>query len=71
MARSLLEAYSKRINIAESVYKKANNGKAMDNHRKLVVARCLANTNKFLNEAFDSTIGTQRSEMGLNLVMVH
>ena len=65
MARSLLEAYSKRINIAESVYKKANNGRAMDNHRKLVVARCLANTNKFLNEAFDSSIGTQRSEMGL------
>lgn len=51
MAKTLLEAYSKRIAVAESVYKKEHNGAAMDNHKKLVVAKCLSNVNKFLTEA--------------------
>lgn len=32
--------------------------------RKITVAKCLDNVNKFLNEAFDSSMGTQRSAMG-------
>lgn len=36
----------------------------MDSMRKITVAKCLDNTNKFLNEAFDSSMGTQRSAMG-------
>lgn len=65
MATNLLEAYKKRISIAESVYSRAHNGEKMDNHRKLCVAKVLANTNSFLNEAFDSASATQRSDMGL------
>ena len=62
---SLLEAYSKRLAISESVYRRQHNGEKMDNNRKLTVAKVLANTNNFLNEAFDNSTGTQRSDMGL------
>ena len=62
---TLLEAYKNRLNVSESVYKKAHDGQAMDNGRKLVVAKVLENTNKFLKEALDSSMGTQRSDMGL------
>lgn len=64
MANLLLEKYAKRINLAESVYRKRHNGEGMDSLRKVTVAKCLDNVNKFLNEAFDSSMGTQRSAMG-------
>ena len=62
---SLLEVYSKRLAISESVYRRQHNGEKMDNNRKLTVAKVLSNTNNFLNEAFDNSTGTQRSDMGL------
>lgn len=63
---TLLEAYKARLRVSESVYARQHNGEKMDNNRKLMVARILANTNNFLNEAFDSASGaTQRSDMGL------
>lgn len=65
MSVNLLEAYKSRLNISEAVYAKNHRGAKMDNNRKLMVARVLANTNAFLNEAFDSASGTQRSDMGL------
>ena len=61
---NLLEAYSKRLAVSESVYAKQHSGAKMDNHKKLTVAKVLENTNKFLNEAFTSSMGTQRSDMG-------
>lgn len=62
---NLLESYSKRLTIAESVYSKAHDGAKMDNQRKLVTARCLHNVNAFMTEAFDNSVGTQRSDMGM------
>lgn len=62
---NLLETYSKRLKISESVYAKQHDGEMMDSNRKLIVAKVLANTNNYLNEAFDSSIGTQRSDLGL------
>lgn len=62
---TLLEAYKGRLNISESVYSKAHEGAAMDNNRKITIAKVLENTSKFLNEAFDQSVGTQRSDMGL------
>lgn len=62
---NLLENYKQRIQIAESVYGKAHAGSKMDNQKKLVLAKLLDNTNKFLREAIDSSAGTQRSDMGL------
>lgn len=37
----------------------------MDNQRKLVVASCLRNVDKFMNEAFNNSVGTQRADMGM------
>lgn len=31
-----MESYSKRLNISESVFKKAHEGQKMDNNRKLI-----------------------------------
>ena len=61
---TLFEAYKNRLTVAESYYSKTHEGEKMDNNKKLVVAKCLENTNKFMNEAFDNSIGTQRSDMG-------
>lgn len=63
--QNLVEAYKKRIQIAESVYSKSHSGERMDNARKITLARCLKNTQDFLNEAFDSASATQRADMGL------
>lgn len=62
---NLMEAYQKRIRIAESVYAKSHNNEKMDNTRKLVLARCLNNVNSYLNEAFENSVGTQRVDMGV------
>ena len=65
MANMLLEKYSKKIKLAESVYAKAHNGERMDNMKKIVVAKCLDNVNRFLNESMDmSGVTTQRTAMG-------
>lgn len=63
---NLMEAYAKRLAISESVYGRQHGGQKMDSNRKLTVAKVLSNTNNFLNEAFDNSTGTQRSDMGLN-----
>ena len=65
MAKSLVEAYKNRIAISESVYARDHNGEKMGNNKKMVVAKCLDNISRFMNEAFDSSTGTQRSDMGL------
>lgn len=61
---NLLEAYKKRLAISESYYSQEHGGKKMDDHRKLVVARCLANVNSYLNQALDNSVGVQKSDMG-------
>lgn len=40
MANLLLEKYAKRINLAESVYRKRHNGEGMDSLRKVTVKCC-------------------------------
>ena len=63
---NLLESYKNRLVVSESVYSKQHNGEKMDQHRKLVVAKCLNNVSSFLNEAFNSSTGaTQQSDLGL------
>ena len=61
---NLIESYKNRMAISESVYRKAHNGQPMGNNRKLVIAACLNNVSKFMNEAFENSMGTQRSAMG-------
>lgn len=61
---NLVEQYKNRLAVSESVYSKTHNGEKMDSYKKVVLAKVLDNTNKFLNEAFDASIGTQRADMG-------
>ena len=64
MANMLMEKYSKKIQLAEAVYAKAHNGEKMDNMKKMTVAKCIDNVNRFLNEALDmSGAATQRAAM--------
>lgn len=62
---TLLEQYKGRLAVSESVYSRAHSGDKMDNHKKLVIAKVLDNTSKFIAEAFDAASGTQRSDLGL------
>ena len=73
---TLLEKYSQRLAVSDNTFAKSHNGAKMDSTRKLMVAACLENTNKFLSESFNNSVGTQRADMGefrkfaLNLVTV-
>lgn len=66
MAKTLFEAYKGRMQIAEGVYSKTHQGEKLPQFKKVLVAKCLRNVNRFLNEAFDNSVGTQRADMGLN-----
>lgn len=43
--KNLFEAYKNRLAIANNVYAKAHNGATMSQHKKLVTAKVLENTN--------------------------
>lgn len=62
---NLLEAYKDRLAVSEKVYAKAHNGESMSNFKKIATAKCLENLNRFMNEAFANSTGTQRSDMGM------
>ena len=62
---NLLESYKGRLADSESYYAKSHNGEKLSNTKKLVVAKLLENVNKYMNEAFENSVGTQRSDMGL------
>lgn len=62
---TLLEKYSKRLSLAESLYAQKHNGEKMDKMKSVAIAKCLDTTSKFLTEAYDlSGSATQRSAMG-------
>lgn len=63
--KSLFEAYKNRLAVANTVYGKMHNGETMSQNRKLVTAKCLENVNRFMNEAFEQSAGTQRADMGM------
>lgn len=54
-----------RLSVAEKNYALRHNGEKMDSNKKLVVASCLRNIDKFMNEAFNNSVGTQRADLGL------
>lgn len=63
--KSLFEAYKNRLAVADSIYGKMHNGEKLTGNRKLVTAKVLENVNRFMNESFDNSIGTQRADMGM------
>ncbi len=62
---SLLEAYKDRLAVAEQVYSKTHLGESLSNQKKIATAKCLDNISNFMNEAFNNSTGTQRSDMGM------
>lgn len=66
--RGLLENYARKLDLANQVYKNTHEGKAMSYNTKVTTAVLLNNVNKFLTEQFDNSIGTQRADIGNNIV---
>lgn len=63
MENKLLETYKRRLALSEQVHKEAHAGVSMTIAQKNTIARVLANTSAYLNEAFSNSVGTQRSDM--------
>ena len=55
---NLLEAYKGRLAVAEKVYQRGHSGEGLSNSKKLATAKCLDNISKFMNEAFENSVGT-------------
>ena len=60
---NILEAYSKKLAVAEKVYANEHGNKALSESKKIAIARVLANTSEYLNEAFENSVGTQLANM--------
>lgn len=59
---NILESYKNRLAISESVHKNFH-GTAMSPAKKTMVAACLNNMSRFMNEAFDSSAATNRGTL--------
>lgn len=64
---NLLEVYKDRLAVADKLYAQNHSGERMSKFKKLATAKCLENVNKFINEAFENSVGTQRSDLGINI----
>lgn len=62
---NLLEQYKARLAVSEKVYAQTHNGQKLSESKKIATAKCLENVNKFINEAFNNSVGTQRSDLGM------
>lgn len=60
---NICEAYAKKLSISEKVYSKEHGGRELGESKKVAIARVLANTSEYLNEAFENSVGTQLSNM--------
>lgn len=60
---NILEAYQKKLAISEKVYAKEHGGRTLSEAKKVAIARVLANTSEYLNEAFANSVGTQLASM--------
>lgn len=60
---NICEAYAKKLSISEKVYAKEHGGAALSESKKIAIARVLANTSEYLNEAFENSVGTQLGNM--------
>lgn len=46
MATNLLEAYGKRLSLADRVHAKTHNGEHLTESKKILIAKCLENTQR-------------------------
>lgn len=61
---NLLESYKGRLSVSEKYYASQHGGQKMSTAKKMTTAMCLNNISKFINEAFENSVGTQRSDLG-------
>ena len=59
----ITEAYAKKLAISEKVYANEHGGRQLSDTKKAAIARVLANTSEYLNEAFENSVGTQLANM--------
>ena len=62
---NLLEQYKSRLAVAEKYYAQNHAGERLSESKKIATAKCLDNVSKFINEAFNNSVGTQRSDLGM------
>jgi len=60
---NILEAYGKKLAVAEKVYANEHGNRQLSETKKIAIARVLANTSEYLNEAFENSVGTQLANM--------
>ena len=60
---NIMEAYAKKLAVAEKVYANEHGNRALSEVKKIAIARVLANTSEYLNEAFENSVGTQLANM--------
>ena len=60
---NIVEAYAKKLSISEKVYSKEHGGAQLGDVKKVAIARVLANTSEYMNEAFENSVGTQLANM--------
>lgn len=60
---NICEAYAKKLAVAEKVYANEHGDRALSESKKIAIARVLANTSEYLNEAFENSVGTQLANM--------
>ena len=61
---NLLESYKGRLSVSEKFYASQHGGQKMSTAKKMTTAMCLNNISRFINEAFENSVGTQRSDLG-------
>lgn len=61
---TLLEKWSKNLQVSENVYSRDHENEKLSQLKKVCIATCLNNTAKFLNESLDSSTATQRADLG-------
>jgi hypothetical protein len=64
MRTNLLETYSRQLKVAEAYVAKNFDGKTISANTQLTTAVLLDNTNRWMTEAYNGTISTQRSDLG-------
>ena len=60
---NIVEAFKGKLKVSELVYANEHGGKKLSESKKIAIARVLANTTEYLNEAFENSVGTQLANM--------
>ena len=63
---NLLEAYANRLTFADKVYAKNHQGERLTESKKILIAKCLENTQRFITESMDQSHNGGATQGGAN-----